>query len=74
MLLTIEGTFPRAQYFIFELLEFGRDIPFGVFQRLPAYIVGRRFVGLSFADLNVITVHPVVAESQGRNTGARFLA
>ena len=74
VLLASQCPFARAQHLVFEGLEFGRDVTLRRLQRLPPYIVDRGLVGLSLADFDVIAMHPVVAEFQRGDAGARLLA
>ena len=63
-----------AQYLVLELLELLGDVALGVGQRLPAGVVGRRLGRLRLADLDVVAVHPVVAELEGGDAGGLALA
>ncbi len=69
-----QRTLPCTQDLVFEFLQFRRDVTLRAFQRLASQVVRGGFVGLSFTDLYVVTVHAVIAELQCRDTRAFFLA
>ena len=64
----------RREHLVLEVLELGRDVALGAFQRLAADVVGRRARGLAARELDVEAVHAVVADFEIRDAGTRALA
>ena len=73
-LLQRQRAFVRAQHPVLVRLQLRRDVAFRALQRLAALVVVRHPVGLQAADLDVIAVHPVVADFQVVDAGAFALA
>ena len=64
----------RAEHAVLERLELLRDVALGVLDGLAAHPVGRDLLGLAAAHLDVVALHPVVAETQVGEPGALALA
>src|SRR5438477_12887313 len=62
-----------AENFILEALELGRDVTFGIFDRLPAMVFDRHLVGLAAIDFDVIPLYTIEPQTQARDTGALAL-
>ena len=69
-----QRSFARGEHLVLEGLEFLGDVALGTLDRLPARVVGRCLGRLRLADLDVITVHAVVADLQGRNAAGGLFA
>ena len=76
----VEGLFAREravlrrQRAILERLQLGRDVPFGVLERLPAPVVVGHPRGVHVGDLDVEPVHLVVLDLQVGDARALALA
>src|SRR5690606_15889167 len=73
-LLAAQAAVLGGQDFVFPLFQFRRDEALGIFQCLASAVVVGNFVGLTAADFNKETVHPVVFDAQGGNAGALAFA
>ena len=72
--LACQGPFAGTQRLVLERLQFRCQVALGVLERLPARVVGRQLRCLGTADLDVVAVHPVVADLQVGDAGTRPLA
>ena len=59
--------------FVFEGFEFGGDEAFGVFEDLPALVVGGGLFGLDFGEFYIEAVDAVVFDFEGGQAGALAL-
>ena len=69
-----QGAFPGRQNLILEALELRGDVALDGLERLSALVVGRRLVGMRSAHLDVVAVHPVVADLERVDAGPLALA
>ena len=69
-----QGAFARGQHLVLELLQLGGDEALRALQGLATHIVVGRIGGARLADLDVIAVHPVVADLEAVDAGALALA
>ena len=58
-LLELQGPGAAGQGVVFERLQGGRDVAFGVLHGLPPDVLGRNRVAGSARDLDVVTVYPL---------------
>ena len=73
-LLALQCALACRQHLVLEGLEFRRDEALGALERLAADVIVRRLVRFAAADLDVIAVHPVVADLERVDAGALALA
>src|SRR2546423_349306 len=65
-----EGALLRGQCLVLERLEVGRDIAFGVLERLPPAVVGGNALDVRVCDLDVEAVNAVVFDFEACDAGA----
>ena len=63
-----------TQYFLLVLFEFGRYIAFGADKRLLANPIGRHFVLMGVAHLNVVAKDVVETDFQRRDAGVLYFS
>ena len=73
-LLACQRPFACRQHLVLETLQFLGDVALGTGQGLAPGVVHRRLVGLALADLDVVAVHPVVADLERGDAAAGALA
>ena len=66
----ILGLFIGRQDFFLVFLQFRRNIPLGVFDRLLANILGRNFLAVGIGDFDVVTEYLIEPDFQVWNAAA----
>ncbi len=69
-LLARQRAVARRQHLALEFLQLRRDVALGTLERLAALVIVGRLVRLATAQLDVVTVHAVVADLQRGQSGA----